>query len=343
MVLASATVLVFTAAHHAQAVARRRRAWPGRLHDLLEPLPYWPGFLRSAGIVSMAVLLLGCLFVASAWTIPAAAATAIALLLIAHHHWNANVAEAGMVLLTLALVALTMPGAGDGHRSFVDYPAILRRALFGLAFCVFLWHWLAAFWQQQLEDGRAWTTTGRMIPVALRCGYMVTAIAVFIAFYLASWPVLGVTADADGGVWSWIGGLTGTVLLAAAATFSAASTGKLTLAWLSVFTVFAGVVFVHFRSFGTGAHLWATRHGPLLLALSAPLVAAMPRWLRLDRRSPYVEVLGGISVFVLPLSSLLLLLAAEHSSLAGRWVVPATLAAVGAWYAVCLLGRRRAE
>lgn len=341
MVCGAAAIGLFVAVHHVQVMRRRRRAWPGNLEALLRPPPFWPGFVVSAGVVAVAILVLGCLFVTSPGTMVAAFVAAIALFFVVYHEWHPNLAETAMALLTLAVVAASMIGVSHESRLTADYPAILRRVLVSAAVMVFFWHWLSLFWRQQLDDGLAWTTSGRMIPISLRCGFMVAAIGTYIAFQLAAWPAVGVPPDADASRHSWAYGLIAIAMLVLALLFAASKCRKITLAWLSLLVVFAAVVFMHYRSRGGAAHLWASRHGPLLLAATAPLVALMPRLLRIGPTSPYREVLPVASISVVPIGALLLLFAAEYSELAGRWITPTTVGLVAAWYLAAFLWLRR--
>ncbi|MBN1491529.1 MAG: hypothetical protein JXA69_16575, partial [Phycisphaerae bacterium] len=298
-----------------------------------EPDP-WPGFVVNAGIVSAAVLVIGTLLLTRPLTVPAAGIAGTAAFLLTARRWNANLAEIAMVLMTVMVGSVAMLGAMPERWTSNDYPLLFQRALYALAIMTFIWHWLAGFWLQQLDDGRPWTTSGRMIPVARRVGFMVAAIGVLVALHLAAWPKMRLVTDPDRSLGSWIRGSIGIGLLLVAVTYATLQTRKPTLGWLSAMVAGTGVVFVLVRSSGSEGYLWCMRHGPLLLACAAPVIGALPILLRMRATNPYREMLTfGGGVFV-PLVALAMLFMMEESQLAGRWLTAATLGVLAVWYAV---------
>jgi len=334
IVCAAAVLLLFVWVQQAADSTARRRAWPDALHELLAPAPVWPGFTTSAALVAAAVLVVGCLMVTRVWTLPAAAMAAAAMFLLVHRSWNENLAETAMALTTLAAVSASFIGVHRPDRSPNTYPVLFHRALLGLAVMTWFWPWLAAVWRQQLDRGRPWTTAGRMIPAMRRVGFVVAAIAVLVALTLATWPQRIDVTDLDRSPERWFHGLLGITLVFLALVSAAMRSGRPTLGWLSLFALGAIALFVHFRLRGSETHLWVVRHFPLLLAGAAPLIALLPRVLRMTPRNPYTEVfyLGG--TVVAPVGTLAAMLLMSDSELAGRWVAGAALAALAGWYAI---------
>ena len=334
MVGTAITLIAFTLVLHMVELRRRANAWPDRLGDLAAPRSAWPGFGFSAGLAGGGVLVLGCLFVREQWTTLAAALAAAALFLLVYRSWSENLAEAAVALTTLAVVSLSMLGTPPRIRSPNEYPPLLNRALFALAVTVWFWHWLARVWQQQLDGGTAWTTAGRMIPAVRRAAYMIAAIGVLVAFFLAMWPHRDGVTDPDRSLARWVGGPAAIILLTAAIGGAAVRTGKPTLAWLSLLAAGALVAFVLCRSEGLAWRLWIERRGPLALACAGPLVTTIPAMLRLRARNPYVEVLNVCGIMALPALAFLFLFAMPDHRLAGRWITWSTLGVLAAWYGV---------
>ncbi len=323
------------AVQHAGGILARKRAWPDRLRVLVDESALWPGFRFSAGLTAVAILALGCLMPTRPWTIPAAGIASAAMFLLAARSWSESVAETAMALATLAVVSLAMLGTGITRPGLEDFPVMFQRLLIALGIMTWFWYWLADVWVQQLDNGTAWTTAGRMITRARRVGFMVAAIGAFIASQLAQWPMADLVTDPDRSPARWIGGMVSIGVFLLATSYTAVRYRHLLLAWFSIFAVAALVAFVHFRSQGSPAHLWVVRRLPLLLALLGPIVAALPRVLRLQSRNPYSSVLPLTGILVLPGAAFLSLHVREDSELAGRWIVSATLAVLAVWY-VCL-------
>jgi hypothetical protein len=70
-------------------------------------------------------------------------------------------------------------------------------ALLGCALAGVYLLWLSRFWEQQLVDGRPWTTAGMLIPGARRLG----CIAAFACFGLAVTAALSRGMPTDAGAW----------------------------------------------------------------------------------------------------------------------------------------------
>ncbi len=77
--------------------------------------------------------------------------------------------------------------------------------------------WLAGVWEQQLDDqGRAWTTTGRLIPLAKRGSFAAGAFGVLFALQMGVWPALDQVEGFDDSAARVVWGSAGMVLLMAA-------------------------------------------------------------------------------------------------------------------------------
>lgn len=291
----------------AGVLAHRRRvdAWPDRLDDLLNPPPSWPGFRYSAGLIAVMVLVLGCMFIVSPFTAPAAFLAGGSVIVLTARRWNENYADAGLGLITLGIVSLLMAGGPDVRGNKAEYfAAVFSRALIGLAVMTAFWHWLAEVWHQQLDGERAWTTAGRLIRPCRRLGFLLGAIGVLVSYQLALWPKLPNVYSPDNAPSRWLWGLGANLLLLAALTWSARRTGKATLAWLSACSVAAIVAFIVIRSAGTFIHSGFMAGWPIWLALAACGLTLMTR--RLFRSAawrPFHEPVFLLAVVILPVAA----------------------------------------
>jgi len=308
----SAAVVVFVVAEGLMAERRWLRAWPDRLSVLARPVPGVAGLREAAGMVGVVVLVLGVIHVlglprhyrvAAIATFLCAAGVSVCMFRLAEADWNVNLAEVGIGTATLAgaVLAIVVWPVDTSRELAPQIPVLLNTVLFGLIFMTWLWHWLARFWRQQLLDGRAWTTAGRLVPVVLRVGFMTGALALMLSLLMGLWPEMGLyvsTRDASVGRWIW--GVLANVALILVLAWCARSAGKVTLAWSAVLAV---VVFAHFvaiRLPGGVVKNWWSQHWPLLWTC-----AGVGFWLlgQMARR-------GSWSILVSPLGCLALALPA---------------------------------
>jgi hypothetical protein len=255
---------------------RRLRAWPNELWILSEPPIDWPGLRYSAGIMCVVILLLGCAEVVVPLTAPAALIAGAAAVALAGRQWDENLADVGLALITLGVVAaivLLFP-ALPAYWTPAAWAEVFNRALLGLAVMAAIWYWLSAVWSQQLDQGRAWTTTGHLVRAAQRIGYLLSALAVLVSFQLAFWPNLPYGyADAD--AWRWAWGLTANGLLVLALAFITRQTQRPTNGWLLLFAVASTVVFAVIRTpQGLLGRTWA-RDWPTVLAVTGGLLVVV--------------------------------------------------------------------
>lgn len=143
----------------------RRAVWLDDPQRLAEPMrrPRLVGFL--GGAVALAALAVAVELPASRWTPPTCFVACLAVFGLGHWLRRVWLGEAA-----LALVAATLVSAG------VAYVGGHGGAILGWAVASGLLLWLARFWDQQLLDGAAWTTAGRLIPAARRASLACAAV-----------------------------------------------------------------------------------------------------------------------------------------------------------------------
>jgi hypothetical protein len=338
-VVAAFTVLAGIIEHR-----RRVTAWPDDLDNLVTPAPAWPGFGYSAGIISVIVLVVGCITVVSPLTAIAAFLAGASMLALANRRWNENFADAGMGLITLGVVSLLMLGVPDTSAGLAGYfAAVFSRTLLGLALMTGFWHWLAAVWDQQLDNGRPWTTAGNLIHPCHRVGFILGTAGVLVAFNLAFWPKLPAVYNADDTLRRWIWGLLGHLMLIAALMRSARRTGKPTLAWLALFAAISLAAFVLIRASRTVLYTGFLEFWPVILAIVAGVLILLARLANHSRSwKPFFEPAYATGVLFNPLiaicgASLI------HSNAFPRWVESTTFAVLTLDYllAAFVAGPRR--
>lgn len=156
---ALAVASAMLAAALSPAVARwlfRRQAWLSDPQDLLAP-PSELRWLRIAGLVaSCLVLATGVLWWEHPLTPIALWIASLASFVIAHRGEDSASAASAFSLLAAGTATTPAAWAGGGAAALLTGVAIAGAWLL----------WLARFWRQQLLDERAWTTAGRLIPIA---------------------------------------------------------------------------------------------------------------------------------------------------------------------------------
>lgn len=330
----------------AGVLAHRRRvdAWPDSLDDLLSPPPSWPGFQYSAGLIAVLVLVLGCMFIVSPFTPPAAFLAGGSVIVLAARRWNENYADAGLGLITLGILSLLMAGGPDVRGSKAEYfAAVFSRALIGLAVMTAFWHWLAEVWRQQLDGGRAWTTAGRLIRPCQRLGFLLGTIGVLVSYQLAFWPKLPNVYSPDNTPSRWVWGLGAHLLLLGALAWCARRTGKATLAWLSACSAASTAAFIIIRSAGTIIHSGFIAGWPIWLAVAA---CGLTLWTRSLCRSanwrPFYEPVFLLAVVILPVAAVIGATLIP-SRVLPTWIAAATFAVLAGNYLLgaLLTGPRR--
>ena len=270
-------------------ILQRRRwahAWPDRLETLIERPPRRPGLRQAIGIVSMSVLVLGVFHIlivpvhfrtAAIITFASAVVVSCSAFQLAHVDWSVNLGLVGVATATLAAAAfgLIVYPVDTSRELSRQTPILLNTVLIGVIFMAWLWHWLPSVWRQQLDENRPWTTTGRLLPEALRAGYFIGALAVMLSLLMSIWPHLGLYVltrdDAPG---RWVAGLLTNTMLIVVLAWSARAAGKTTVAWLTLLAVVVGGAFVFARMSYGGVDRAALTYWPLAAGL-----LGVPVWL----------------------------------------------------------------
>jgi hypothetical protein len=144
---------------------RTRRRWLEQQYRF-QGTPPWPDSLLASLVTVCAFVGLGGLFLRGAWFTPTALWLAgLTCVVIGHLRGWLLAGEIGLALAGAGIVSAAMAWLTPG------WPG----ALLGLGLAGGYLLWLARFWDQQLLDGVAWTTAGRLIPGARRLGYMASS------------------------------------------------------------------------------------------------------------------------------------------------------------------------
>jgi hypothetical protein len=175
---------------------RQRRRWLEQL-DAAVADPAGASSLSAILVIVCVLVGLGGMLFRGYWFTPTALwLAALACLAIGHVRGWLVVGEIGLVLVAEGVVFASMAWLTPG------WPG----ALLGLVLAGSYLVWLARFWNQQLLDGRAWTTAGRLIPASRRLGYMASSGAVAAA-------IAGLATGAFAEQSAWLGALTLLLLL----------------------------------------------------------------------------------------------------------------------------------
>ena len=288
------------------------------MDNLIIRLRPWPGFHYSIGIVATVLLMVGCVHVLSLWTSLSAFIAGGSLLAMVNRRWDESVADVAIGLITLGIVSLSMVGLGHGPFNSAAYADIFCTAVIGLSITVFFWYWLANVWNQQLDHGIAWTTTGRLIANVRRVGYLAGATGALIAWQLAFWPLLPYVVWLDGGLFQWVCGLGAMMLLALAMFYALQSTRRTTTAWLIVLTLGAAVSFSLIRATGSRWSVKWISYWPLGVSWLAFLWLPLSKLAaRRSRWQPFHEPFLFIAVLIAPLAG------AAGVSFSDRLLLPA--------------------
>jgi hypothetical protein len=237
----------------------QERAWPGSLGSLVRVSRPWPGLEPTVTAIGYVLLPLGLWHAFSTgadghqiarvttWDM---AAGALGLSIYIGWRWSRTVAELALSLWTLALAASAATTAQEITRSrssIERLPVVHTGVLAGLTAATLLWFWLAGVWRQQLRDGRAWTTAGRLIPLVVRVGFLAGALAVLVGAKLALWP--GMTYGSADNSWTrlTIGSTTYALLMGTCAYAASRVYKQPTMWWLTGLAAAAWGLFLWLR------------------------------------------------------------------------------------------------
>jgi len=293
----------------AEGVIRRRwqhGAWPDNLWKLTQPLPPWSGFRYSAGVMGVAILIAGCVYILLPYTFISAFVSGSAILFLAWRRWDDALVEVGLALVTLGIVSLFMIGVpGPPFDTSSALAEVFNRALVGVAITTWFWHWLASVWKQQLDDGRAWTTSGRMVRPAERVGYMMGSGCVLLALHAAFWPKLPGITDLDNTPIRWVWGLGGHLLAMAALISAVARTRKTTLAWLVLFVGISAVGFALLRTPISPVTQISATYWPVVLTIAAMVSVFLAGLsVRHSRWQPFTEPFYLTGILIAPITAI---------------------------------------
>jgi len=323
--------------------ARRRRAWPDRLEDLLHSYSDWPAYVPVESAIAAIILILGVYQVVrlASGSPPLMLVSLLAsmtagwtCLFMSYRRWSPNSAGLGMALLTLAIVhaASLVAMLLTPNARWADYslriPILFNAVLFGLALMILWWRWLARFWRQQLLDGQAWTTTGRMIPYARRTAFLLSALAVLIAFHMAFWPNVAPTVEDDGP--ARIGaGLAAILLLGLINARKAHRDDSVTSATLAVALLIAAIIFLFIRLPTSALRGWLKQYDEVVLGAIALPTLLLAEFLPKTSWRCFTSPLWLLALLLLPAIALAGLLSRDQPE---EWIRPMTLAILGALY-----------
>jgi len=313
---------------------RRVRAWPDTLWKLTARPPAWPGFLYSVGIIAVLLLLLGCVHIVSPWITVSTVVAGGSILVLVNRRWEANLGEIAIGLVTLGLVSLTLNIVPRPMEPSPEYFAwLFNRTLFGLAAATWLWHWLADVWHQQLDHGQPWTTTGRLIRIVQRIGYLCGVTGVLVSLHLSFWPRFPVVNILDNTVPRWIGGLSANGLLILALISAACRTKKPTLAWLVLFAGTSTFAFTMIRLGDSSVVQWWVLHWPIVMPAIAALFLLLKAMIRKsDRWRPFAEPLFLSAVVVAPIAGAAGVLLTGDLARMPLWIAPVVFGSLAGVY-----------
>jgi hypothetical protein len=326
---------------------RRCRAWPDRLDDLLEPYSRWPAYIQAEAVIAAAILIIGVYQIVrpypTAWQLSLAnflvsAVAGLICLFMIYRRWSGNTAGLGVALVTLAAVALACLVAiaivpFDRSADYARRIPILDNAiLLALAVAIALWSWLTGFWDQQLLDGRPWTTAGRMIPFARRAAFLISALATLVAFRMALWPRQVLANINDGSPWRLAAGLAAVLLLAWITGRKARRENSTGDATFSVAFLIAALVFLFVRIAPADRREWGwlIQYETVVLSFACLPILVAAELLDKTKWRSFSAPLWLLALFIIPLRVLILLLPANR--LPAEWVRPMVLAVLGAMY-----------
>lgn len=324
---------------------RKLRAWPDDLDAYLMPYPRPAGIHGLSCIIAGLILTIGVFQIVQpegSVTLTGAAglitlsAAAAAVFFLAYREWSLALAELGMALVTVAIarLALSLAGLFTTRAHAIEYadrmPVIFNAVIFALAIMAALWFWLSRFWDQQLLDGVPWTTTGRMIPLARRTGFVVTAMAVLTSFQLAFWPEWVPSERGDGGAGRITASVLAALLLAWIAAQQARRANSSIMGGLAVAALVAAFAIVLVRATQSPVRAWLLQYDAIALSLTCLPILAVAEAAPTTRWRSFAAPLWFMALLILPAAALLTLVGT--SRFPADWVRPLTLGILGGVY-----------
>lgn len=152
---------------------------------------------------------------------------------------------------TTAFVQGMRPGANTSER----FPVVFAAIMVGLALTSVWFTWLASIWRPQLDEGRAWTTEGRLIPALGRFAFLDLALALVVGAVLTFWPQQPTVSASDDSLNRVIGGLAAHLLVVLSTLAAARRWRRPTLRILSFVAVGSTAMFLIVRIWPFRSHI----------------------------------------------------------------------------------------
>jgi len=240
---------------------RRRRAAFSSDGNEMDPPVVFGGLRTSCGVVALGIMLLCCYHLVvpeggggQHCRLTAAIVAALAfvggsaLFFLVGRRWSVNLAEVAMALMSLGICAVAVITVPSRPMLLADrFPMIFNAMVVGLAVATWLWTWLATVWRRQLDDGAAWTTSGRLIPYAERFSFAAACLGLLLAAMMAIWPRLPRIAAMDHSLGRFAAGLCGNLLLLLVTLWCSRRLSWVTFHVLALLVVISTVGFVAVR------------------------------------------------------------------------------------------------
>ncbi len=265
LLLAGVLAVVLCAAVVAEGTARSFRIARGLRKDpnlLLRPLPEPPPLHTAGSLIGAVLVLLAVLGLAvpvelrpGGYRLAALAhasftcAGGAALFVLVWRRWHRVRAELAMGLITLGACLLATAFVPNDTQDLQErYPMLFNAMLVALAVMAWLWGWLSGVWRQQLDDGKAWTTTGHMVGPAADFAFQAAGVGLIVALLMAAWPRMDAIGTGDDSMGRMLFGIGGHLLLILALLAGGRRTGRTRYGRAVVVTVLSLLLFIGVRA-----------------------------------------------------------------------------------------------
>ncbi len=229
--------------------------------ELATPCVPWPGYREICGILITILLVL----IANHLVVPisltgeynrllaavlgvSACAAGYASLILAMRQWHPNFADAGLGLISLSVCCILFALLPPRSTTLTDYyPVIFNVLMIGFGIGTGLWTWLSLVWQQQLDEGKPWTTEGHLILHAKRVAFLCAVLATTSGGMMAIWPYLRIVGTGDASLGRITSGLGGNLFLLLIFLWSARRLRRHTFHMLSILAALSTAGFMLLR------------------------------------------------------------------------------------------------
>lgn len=125
-------------------------------------------------------------------------ATGVALLRLVTRRWRIELGDIGVSLLSVGFATLLLTFLPADPPALSDrIPTRFNTILVGLTVMIWLWSWLYDVWEQQLDAGEAWTTSGRLRSRIPRLIVAITIVCLIVGGMMSFWPRLPMIGTND--------------------------------------------------------------------------------------------------------------------------------------------------